>query len=74
MLDGPDAEGGRLTGALNRSEFIDRSLRQAVAGESENLENGMTVLATVGSATTVVGLLGTVWGIQHALINIGTSG
>ena len=67
-------EGGRLTGALNRSEFIDRSLRQAVARESENLENGLTVLATVGSTSPFVGLLGTVWGIYHALISIGQSG
>ncbi len=67
-------EGGRLTGALNRSEFIDRSLRQAVARESENLENGLTVLATVGSTAPFVGLLGTVWGIYHALIAIGQTG
>ncbi|MBS0576464.1 MAG: MotA/TolQ/ExbB proton channel family protein [Proteobacteria bacterium] len=67
-------EGGRLTGALNRSEFIDRALRQAVSRESENLENGLTVLATVGSTAPFVGLLGTVWGIYHALINIGQTG
>jgi len=67
-------EGGRLTGALNRSEFIDRALRQAVSRESENLENGLTVLATVGSTAPFVGLLGTVWGIYHALIGIAQSG
>jgi biopolymer transport protein ExbB len=67
-------EGGRLTGALNRSEFIDRALRQAVARESDNLENGLTVLATVGSTAPFVGLLGTVWGIYHALTGIAASG
>ncbi len=67
-------EGGRLTGALNRSEFIDRALRQAVARESDNLENGLTVLATVGSTAPFVGLLGTVWGIYHALTGIAQSG
>ena len=67
-------EGGRLSGALNRSEFIDRALRQAVSRESENLENGLTVLATVGSTAPFVGLLGTVWGIYHALIGIGQTG
>lgn len=67
-------EGGRLTGALNRSEFIDRALRQAVSRESENLEKGLTVLATVGSTAPFVGLLGTVWGIYHALTGIATSG
>ena len=34
----------------------------------------MTLLATVGSAAPFVGLLGTVWGIYHALIKIAASG
>jgi biopolymer transport protein ExbB len=42
-------EGSRLVEALNRSEFIDRALRQAVTRESSNLENGLTWLATVGA-------------------------
>ncbi|MEN6538507.1 MAG: MotA/TolQ/ExbB proton channel family protein [Mizugakiibacter sp.] len=67
-------EGSRLAEALNRSEFIDRALRQAVARESMRLEAGLTLLATVGSAAPFVGLLGTVWGIYHALIGIGASG
>ena len=67
-------EGSRLVEALNRSEFIDRALRQAVARESLRLESGMTILATVGSTAPFVGLLGTVWGIYHALIRIAASG
>jgi len=67
-------EGSRLVEALNRSEFIDRALRQGVARESGRLEGGLTVLATVGSTAPFVGLLGTVWGIYHALIRIGASG
>ncbi len=67
-------EGSRLVEALNRSEFIDRALRQAVARESARLEGGLTVLATVGSTAPFVGLLGTVWGIYHALIRIGATG
>lgn len=67
-------EGSRLVEALNRSEFIDRALRQAVARESSRLENGLTWLATTGSTAPFVGLLGTVWGIYHALIRIGASG
>lgn len=68
------SEGGKMAENLSRSEFIDRSLRQAVAQESLRLENGMTLLATVGSAAPFVGLLGTVLGIYHALINLGASG
>lgn len=67
-------EGSRLVEALNRSEFIDRALRQAVTRESAKLENGLTWLATVGATAPFVGLLGTVWGIYHALLSIGQSG
>jgi biopolymer transport protein ExbB len=67
-------EGSRLAESLNRSEFIDRALRQAVARESGKLENGLTWLATSGSTAPFVGLLGTVWGIYGALIRIGASG
>jgi biopolymer transport protein ExbB len=68
------SEGNRLVEALNRSEFIDRSLRQAVTRESAKLEEGLTLLATVGSTSPFVGLFGTVWGIYNALIQIGASG
>ncbi len=68
------APGNRLAESLNRSEFIDRSLRQAVSRESLRLETGLTVLATVGAAAPFVGLLGTVWGIYHALIKIAATG
>lgn len=67
-------EGSRLVEALNRSEFIDRALRQAVTRESAKLENGLTWLASVGSTSPFVGLFGTVWGIYNALIKIGASG
>jgi biopolymer transport protein ExbB len=67
-------EGSRLVESLNRSEFVDRALRQAVTRESMGLEGGLTVLATVGSTAPFVGLLGTVWGIYGALIKIGATG
>ena len=67
-------EGSRLVESLNRSEFVDRALRQGVTRESMRLESGLTVLATVGSTAPFVGLLGTVWGIYSALIKIGATG
>lgn len=67
-------EGSRLVESLNRSEFVDRALRQGVTRESLRLESGLTLLATVGSTAPFVGLLGTVWGIYRALIRIGASG
>ncbi len=67
-------DGSRLAESLNRSEFVDRALRQGVTRESMRLESGLTILATVGSTAPFVGLLGTVWGIYRALIAIGSSG
>ena len=67
-------EGSRLVESLNRSEFVDRALRQAVTRESAGLEDGLTLLATVGATAPFVGLLGTVWGIYGALIRIGATG
>jgi biopolymer transport protein ExbB len=40
---------------------------QLVRRERLALENGLVMLATIGSAAPFVGLLGTVWGIMHAL-------
>lgn len=64
----------RLAEALNRSEFIDRALRQAVARESQTLEDGQTWLATTGAIAPFIGLLGTVWGILLALVRLGAAG
>ncbi len=69
-----DALGGRMAEALSRHEFIDRALRSGVQREAARMESGLTLLASVGSTAPFVGLFGTVWGIYHALINIGQSG
>jgi len=68
------AQGSRRADTLNRSEDVDRALRQGFARESGRLETGLTWLATTGSTAPFVGLLGTVWGIYHALLKIGASG
>ncbi len=60
-------DGGMIAGAHAR---IDRSMDVAVAKEADVLQNGLQVLATVGSTAPFVGLFGTVWGIMHAFINI----
>ena len=63
-------DGGMIAGATAR---IDRSMDVAIAKESETLQSGLTVLATVGSIAPFVGLFGTVWGIMHAFIGIAAS-
>ena len=60
-------DGGMIAGAGAR---IDRSMDVAIVKEAENLQSGLSVLATVGSTAPFVGLFGTVWGIMNAFIEI----
>ncbi|MBL7405919.1 MotA/TolQ/ExbB proton channel family protein, partial [Escherichia coli] len=46
---------------------LTRVLRNALHGVLGRLQFGQVLLATVGSTAPFVGLLGTVWGIYHAL-------
>lgn len=60
-------DGGLIAGATSR---IDRSMDVAIAKETETLQRGLTVLATVGSSAPFIGLFGTVIGIMNAFIEI----
>ena len=64
----------RLNEAGSSGDFVTRTLRKTIDEETANLESGLTILASVGATAPFVGLLGTVWGIYHALIAIGLSG
>ncbi|MGV3741140.1 MAG: MotA/TolQ/ExbB proton channel family protein [Burkholderiaceae bacterium] len=68
------AHQGHLHDQLSVSDWMMLSLRQAIDESSAKLQSGMAVLASVGSTAPFVGLFGTVWGIYHALVAIGTSG
>jgi biopolymer transport protein TolQ len=50
---------------------VQRQMRVAQSREVERLEGGLSLLATIGSTSPYVGLLGTVWGIMIAFIAIG---
>ena len=64
----------RLNEAGTQGEFVTRALRRAIDEETSRMESGLTILASVGATAPFVGLLGTVWGIYHALLAIGLSG
>jgi biopolymer transport protein ExbB len=68
------AHKGHLHDQLSVSDWVTLSLRQAIDEASGKLQTGMAVLASVGSTAPFVGLFGTVWGIYHALVSIGTAG
>ena len=63
-----------LASAGDRSQQLTRVLRDALHAVLNKLQFGQVLLATVGSIAPFVGLLGTVWGIYHALIGIATAG
>ena len=65
---------GALLARVERSERVLRALRQALTTSQRRLEFGQGLLASVGSTAPFVGLLGTVWGIYHALGSIAASG
>lgn len=56
------------------AEYLTRTLNNAIDQEAAAAEHGLTVLASAGSAAPYIGLFGTVWGIYHALVQIGLSG
>ncbi len=60
-------DGGLIAGAQSR---IDRSMDVAINKEAEQLNAGLSFLATVGSTAPFVGLFGTVWGIMNSFIEI----
>ena len=70
-------QGMTLSSASNVSDISDlltRILRQELQKAAARLENGLTILASIGATAPFVGLLGTVWGIYHALSSISASG
>ena len=64
----------QLHDSLDVSDWVTRSLRNAIDDRTSRLQNGLAVLASIGSTAPFVGLFGTVWGIYHALVGIGASG
>ena len=64
----------KLSEAGTSREFVTRTIKKVLDEETMRLENGLTVLATIGATAPFVGLFGTVWGVYHALAAIGMSG
>ena len=59
---------------LERAHMVDgihRSMRVALSREIDTLETHLSFLATVGSTSPYIGLLGTVWGIMNSFRQLG---
>ena len=66
--------GGTLASAGDRQNQLTRVLREALQGVVRRLQWGQLLLATAGSISPFVGLLGTVWGIFNALTGMAEAG
>ena len=53
---------------------VDRELNHVIALESDSIEEGLSGLAVVATASPFMGLFGTVWGIMNAFSNIASQG
>ena len=63
-----------MVGRIEFHEWLAMNLQRAIHQTQSRMQRGLTLLATVGSTAPFVGLFGTVWGIYHALVQIGLSG
>ncbi len=63
-----------LASVGDRAQQLTRLLRNALHATLAKLQHGQVWLATVGATAPFVGLLGTVWGIYHALVGIANAG
>jgi len=67
------AHGGGSTLA-SRYEIAQRAMDRSANEETALLERHVGFLATTGSVSPFIGLMGTVWGVMSAFLNIGAQG
>ncbi|MDL2058610.1 protein TolQ [Mesosutterella sp. AGMB02718] len=49
---------------------VKRAMRAVYQREMDSLENGLSVLASIGSVSPYIGLFGTVWGVMNAFTGL----
>ena len=59
---------------VDPSDWVTRRLQSGLDAQWREIQSRLTLLASVGATAPFVGLFGTVWGIYHALIQMGQSG
>jgi biopolymer transport protein ExbB len=63
-----------LMGGVDLNTWVTMGIQRAMTNVQSRMQDGLAILATVGSTAPFVGLFGTVWGIYNALVKIGMSG
>lgn len=65
---------GSMAITILEKESIHMAMEREAAQQMGELERGLPFLATTGSVAPFFGLLGTVWGVMDAFLNIGLRG
>ncbi len=73
-LRASERQAGTLMANVDRGDWLTMSVQRSVEQVQSHLNDGLALLATVGSTAPFIGLFGTVWGIYHALTAIGIAG
>ncbi len=60
--------------SLDAADWVGQKLQMGLDRMGLQAQRHLTILASVGATAPFVGLLGTVWGIYHALTQIGLAG
>lgn len=60
--------------AVDAQDWLGRCLKEQLDTSTVQLQKGLAFLASTGSTSPFIGLFGTVWGIYHALMAIGSTG
>jgi biopolymer transport protein ExbB len=63
-----------LSNQMNQEDWLSSRLKGELDLVIASLQKGLAFLASTGATAPFIGLFGTVWGIYHALMTIGTSG
>ena len=74
LLDAITHPAKGLSSQVAASDQLTRRLREGLQAVRARLQFGQDLLATIGATAPFVGLLGTVWGIFHALTNLAVAG
>jgi biopolymer transport protein ExbB len=74
LLDAITHPAQGLSSQVAVSDQLTRRLREGLQAVRARLQFGQDLLATIGATAPFVGLLGTVWGIFHALTNLAVAG
>lgn len=69
-----ESAGGASADTHLAREILELGLKRQIQKERQTTENGLAILASIGTTSPFVGLFGTVWGILHALKGISAAG